>query len=157
MPNAADIIDLVTEHEESTRNLRDRFEEDYGLYLLDQRLPPEPDDAVEDSNEGYRIYTSNEPMTFADKIMGLISAGNLQIRTPAHDDQMSDREADDICERFLIGAFDAADHRLLEMIQAPVLESASFYVTLRGWIAGRFLIGKNAEDETFVDITPWDP
>ena len=157
MPNAADIIDLVTEHEESPRNLRDRFEEDYGLYLLDQRLPPEPDDAVEDSNEGYRIYTSNEPMTFADKIMGLISAGNLQIRTPAHDDQMSDREADDICERFLIGAFDAADHRLLEMIQAPVLESASFYVTLRGWIAGRFLIGKNAEDETFVDITPWDP
>ena len=123
MLNAAEIIKLVSDHEAATQNLRDRFEDDYGLYLLDQRLPPEPDDAVEDSNEGYRIYTSNEPMTFADKVISLIAAGNLQIRTPAHDDQAADREADDICERFLIGAFDAADERLLEMIQAPVIPS----------------------------------
>jgi hypothetical protein len=33
---AAEIITLVTEHETATRNLRDRFESDYGMYLLDQ-------------------------------------------------------------------------------------------------------------------------
>jgi hypothetical protein len=155
MPTASQIIKMVTEHEVATQSLRDRFEEDYGLYLLDQRLPPDPDD-VEDSNEGYRIYTSNEPMTYADKVISWQANAAISWRVPAHDKQRHEREVDDVAERFLMGAFEAADERLLDMLLPPVQDTASFHSTVRGWIAARALLRKDKEGKTFVDIMPWD-
>ena len=156
MPTASQIIKMVTEHEAATQSRRDRFEADYGLYLLDQRLPPDPDD-VEDSNEGYRIYTSNEPMTYADKVISWQASAALIWRTPSHDKQRHEREVDDVAERFLIGALEAADERLLDNLKPPLQDTAAFYSTLRGWIGARVLFRKDEEGKTFVDIMPWDP
>jgi hypothetical protein len=153
---AAEIITLVTEHETATRNLRDRFESDYGMYLLDQRLPPEPDERP-DSNEGFRIHTTNEPMTYADKIMSWLSTAKVIIRTVPRDALQDERERDDIAERFLIGCFEAADDRLVNMLLIPVQDAESFYTTVRGWLAARVMMRKDKEGKSFVDITPWDP
>ena len=153
---AAEIISLVNDHEVETQSRRDRFESDYKLYLLDQHMPPEADDR-EDSNEGFRIFTSNEPMTLADKVISWLSMAAINVRTPPHDAWQQEREIDDIAERFLIGCFDAADDRLLNMILPPVQESVAFHTTIRGWLGGRVMMRKDKDDKTFVDITPWDP
>lgn len=153
---AAEIIKLVEDHEVATQGRRDRFESDYGLYLLDEQMPADPDDRP-DSNEGFRIYTTNEPMTFADKIISWLSTAAINIRTPAHDTLQGQREIDDIAERFLIGCFDAADDRLLNILQPPVQDTESFYAVVRGWLCGRVLLRKDKDGKTFVDITPWDP
>ena len=153
---ASEIIALVTDHESATQGLRDRMESDYGLYLLDQRLPPEPDDRP-DSNEGFRIYTSNEPQTYADKVISWLSTAHIIIRIPPHDAQQEERELDDIAERFLIGCFEAADDRLLTILMPTLQDAEAFYTAVRGWLCGRVMIRKDEEGKTFVDLMPWDP
>ena len=56
---AEDIINKVETHYDSTEPLRSRMEADYSLYRLDPY----------DAGDGYHSYTSNEPSTYADKII----------------------------------------------------------------------------------------
>ena len=67
-----DIIALVEGHYEATEPLRTRMEDDHAIYRL------EPFDA----GEGYQSYTSNEPKTFANKIMEWISGAEMTVRIP---------------------------------------------------------------------------
>ena len=53
------IIDKVEAHHEATEPLRRRMEEDFQLYRLDPY----------DAGDGFQSYTSNEPSTFADKVI----------------------------------------------------------------------------------------
>ena len=69
-----DIIALVEGHYDTTEPLRDRMEEDHALY----RLTPY------DAGEGYQSYTSNEPRTDADKVMGWKASADMTVRIP-HD------------------------------------------------------------------------
>ena len=54
-----DIIDKVEAHYDSTHPLRARMDADHQLYKLDPY----------DAGDGYKSYTSNEPQTYADKII----------------------------------------------------------------------------------------
>ena len=54
-----DILDLVEAHATVTEPLRNRMDIDHQLY----RLSPY------DAGDGYQSYTSNEPQTYADKII----------------------------------------------------------------------------------------
>ena len=56
---ANSIIDRVESHHEATEPLRRRMEEDFQLYKLDPY----------DAGDGFQSYTSNEPSTFADKVI----------------------------------------------------------------------------------------
>ena len=58
-----DIIRLVEDHYDVTEPLRDRMDTDHNLY----RLTPY------DAGDGYQSYTSNEPQTYADKIISWLS------------------------------------------------------------------------------------
>ena len=53
------IIDKVEGQYEATEPLRNRMDKDYSLYRLDPY----------DAGDGYQSYTSNEPSTYADKII----------------------------------------------------------------------------------------
>mgnify|MGYP005816909461 CR=1 FL=1 len=142
-----DIIALVDGHYEATEPLRDRMEEDHALY----RLTPY------DAGEGYQSYTSNEPRTYADKVMGWVSGADMTVRIP-HDGADQDlREKNDQKERFLIGILRAADDRLCSLMQPRLRDQLSWYTVLRGWYAGRALLVKRPDGSTYVDITPWDP
>ena len=142
-----DIVDLVDSHYDATEPLRSRMEDDHALYRL------EPYDA----GEGYQSYTSNEPMTFADKVMGWIASAEMTVRVP-HDGADGElREKNDQKERFLIGVLRAADERLCSLMMPNLRDQLAWYAVLRGWYAGRALLAKRADGTTYVDITPWDP
>ena len=142
-----DIIALVEGHYDTTEPLRDRMEEDHALY----RLTPY------DAGEGYQSYTSNEPRTYADKVMGWIASADMTVRIP-HDGADADlRDKNDQKERFLIGILRAADERLCALMQPSLRDQLAWYTTIRGWYAGRALLAKREDGSTYVDITPWDP
>jgi len=142
-----DIIALVDGHYDATEPLRDRMEEDHALY----RLTPY------DAGEGYQSYTSNEPRTFADKVMGWITGAEMTVRIPHDGADQELRDKNDQKERFLIGVLRAADERLCSMMQPMLRDQLAWYTVIRGWYAGRALLVKRPDGSTYVDITPWDP
>ena len=142
-----DIISLVDSHYNSTEPLRQRMEDDHSLYRLEEY----------DAGEGYQSYTSNEPQTYADKVMGWITGAEMTVRIP-HDGADADtRSKNDDKERFLIGVLKAADDRLGSMMVPPLRDQLAWYTVIRGWYAGRALLAKKEDGSTYVDITPWDP
>ena len=142
-----DIIALVEGHHDLTEPLRQRMEDDHAIY----RLTPF------DAGEGYQSYTSNEPQTFADKVMGWIANSEMTVRIPHNGSDKKVREKNDQKERFLIGMLRAADERLCNMMLPPLKDQLAWYATLRGWYAGRALLAKRDDGTTYIDITPWDP
>ena len=146
-PKAEEIINKVEAHYDSTEPLRNRMDEDYALYRLD------PYDAGED----FHSYTSNEPATYADKIVSFLNSSELTARIPVNSQQREQREANDQKERFFIGALRSADERLRNAIQPDIKAQLAWYITMRGWYAGRACLVKTKDEKTFVDITPFDP
>ena len=141
-----DIITLVESHADVTEPLRSRMDADHELYRL----------APYDAGDGYQSYTSNEPQTYADKIISWMSGADLIVRIPPAGNPRNTREVNNDKERFIIGALKAADERLIRRLQPRLQDQLAWYTTLRGWYAGRALLVKNEEGETHIDITPWD-
>ena len=141
-----DIISLVESHYESTQPLRSRMDADHNLYRL----------APFDAGDGYQSYTSNEPQTYADKIISWMSGADLVIRIPPAGNPRNNREVNNDKERFIIGALKAANERLMRRLQPCLQDQLAWYTTLRGWYAGRALLVKNDNEDTHIDITPWD-
>jgi len=142
-----DIVSLVESHYDATEPLRQRMQDDHALYRL------EPYDA----GEGYQSYTSNEPQTYAEKIINWISGADMTVRIP-HDGADADlREKNDLKEKFLIGIERSANERLSRMMLPDLRDQLSWYAAVRGWFAGRALLAKRPDGSTYVDITPWDP
>ena len=142
-----DIIDLVEGHYEATEPLRTRMEDDHAIYRL------EPYDA----GEGYQSYTSNEPKTFANKIMEWISGAEMTVRIPHNGLDSELRDKNDQKEKFLIGILRSADERLCHLLMPSIRDQLAWYTAIRGWYAGRSLLVKRPDGTTYVDITPWDP
>ena len=141
-----DIIALVEGHYNATEPLRQRMEDDHAIYRL----------APYDAGEGYQSYTSNEPQTYADKVMGWLAGAEMTVRIPHTGNDRKTRQKNDLKERFLIGILHAADERLCNMMLPPIKDQLSWYMTMRGWYAGRALLAKRKDGTTYVDITPWD-
>ena len=142
-----DIIDMVESHYDATFPLRDRMEQDHKLYRL------EPYDA----GDGYRSYTSNEPQVMADKIVSWLTSAEMVVRIPFSGNERDQRDTNNQKERFLTGVMRAADDNLCARLLPTVRSQLAWYITMRGWYAGRALLIKNSKEETKIDITPWDP
>ena len=142
-----DIVALVEAHYDATEPLRQRMQDDHALYRLDPF----------DAGEGYQSYTSNDPQTYAEKVIGWVSGAEMTVRIP-HDGAEPDiRERNDMKERFLIGMLKAADERLCRLMLPTLRDQLGWYSVIRGWYAGRALLAKREDGSTYVDITPWDP
>jgi len=142
-----DIVELVEAHYDATEPLRQRMQDDHALYRLDPY----------DAGEGYQSYTSNDPQTYAEKVIGWVAGAEMTVRIP-HDGAEPDlRERNDRKERFLIGITKAADERLMRMMLPNLRDQLGWFAALRGWVAGRSLLAKREDGSTYVDITPWDP
>ena len=142
-----DIVALVDGHYDATEPLRDRMEDDHSLYRLDPY----------DAGEGYQSYTSNEPQTFADKVIGWITSAEMTVRVPHDGADQELRTKNDEKERFLIGILKSADERLCSLMMPPLRDQLAWYSAIRGWYAGRALLAKRDDGSTYVDITPWEP
>ena len=142
-----DIIDKVESQRDATNTLRDRMDADHQLYKL----------TPFDAGEGYQSYTSNEPQTYADKVVAWLTASDMIIRIPPNGNPRNNREINNDKERFIIGALRSADERLANRLVPFLKDQLSWYITVRGWYAGRALLTKNGDEQTSVDVTPWDP
>ena len=142
-----DIIDKVDAHYEATHTLRDRMDSDHQLYKLDPY----------DAGDGYKSYTSNEPQTYADKIIAWMTSSEMVVRIPPNGNPRNSREINNDKERFIIGILRSANDRLAKRLVPTLKDQLAWYITLRGWYAGRALLIKDEKDMTCVDITPWDP
>ena len=142
-----DIVALVDAHYDATEPLRKRMQDDHELYRL------EPYDA----GDGYQSYTSNEPQTYAEKVIGWIAGADMTVRIPHDGADPELREKNDLKERFLIGIEKSANERLNKMMLPDLRDQLAWYCSVRGWFAGRALLAKHEDEGTYVDITPWDP
>ena len=142
-----EIIALVDNHYDQTEPLRSRMDDDHKLYRLEEF----------DAGEGYQSYTSNEPQVYADKLISWMTTAEIIIRIPYGNSDREQRENNDSKEKFLAGLLKAADERLINRFQPTVRQQMAWFITLRGWYAGRALLVKDDEGETYVDIQPWDP
>ena len=142
-----DIVSLVEGHYNATEPLRQRMEDDHALYRLEEY----------DAGEGYQSYTSNEPATFADKVMGWISGAEMTVRVPHNGADAELRDKNDEKEKFLIGVLQSADERLCSIMLPNLRDQLAWYTVIRGWYAGRALLAKKEGGDTYIDITPWDP
>jgi hypothetical protein len=144
-----DVLGLVKAHERATLDLRDRWDSDWKLYLMERT----EDDAPED----YQFYTSNDAKTYAKKLMGWQNQAKFILQITKHDEERHERNMDDQKETWIREAYRLADERLTDLV-LPVLRSQmSAHSSLRGWDAGRVLLRKRQDGSTYVDITPWDP
>ena len=149
MPRAKpeEIIDKVEAHYEATNTLRTRMDADHQLYKL---VPYE-------AGDGYQSYTSNEPQTYADKVVAWLTASDMIIRIPPNGNPRNNREINNDKERFIIGALRSANERLVRQLVPSLKDQLAWNITVRGWYAGRALLTKNGEGKTSIDVTPWDP
>ena len=141
------IIDKVESHYDATEPLRNRMDRDYSLYRLDPY----------DAGDGYQSYTSNEPSTFADKVISFVTGSEMVARIPNVAEKEEDRKANNMKERFFLGILKSADERIKRHSMPSIKNQLAWYITLRGWYAGRALLVKDKDEKTYVDITPWDP
>ena len=144
---AEDIIGMVDAHYDATDTLRQRMDRDHQLYRLE----------AYDAGDGYQSYTSNAPQTYADKVISWMTGAEVIVRIPPNGNPRNSREVNNDKERFLIGALKSADERLCMKLVPPLKDQLAWYITLRGWYAGRAMLTKGTDSRTHVDITPWDP
>lgn len=126
-------------------NRRKRMEEDYNLYSL------KPFDA----GDGYQSYTSNQPKVVADKIISWMNDSRMIVSAPLSQ-RSSEKDAGDSKEKYIVGAMNMADNRLIARGMLSVKSQMAAHIVLRGWFAGRAVLNKR-KDRTYVDITPFDP
>ena len=141
------IIDKVESHYDATEPLRNRMDRDYSLYRLDPY----------DAGDGYQSYTSNEPSTFADKVISFVTGSEMVARIPNVAEKEKTRKANNMKEKFFLGILKSADERIKRHSMPSIKNQLAWYITLRGWYAGRALLIKDKDEDTYVDITPWDP
>ena len=141
------IIDKVESHYDATEPLRNRMDRDFSLYRLDPY----------DAGDGYQSYTSNEPSTYADKIISFVTGSEMVARIPNVSEKEEDREKNNKKEKFFLGILKSADERIKRHSMPSIKNQLAWYITLRGWYAGRALLVKDKDEDTYVDITPWDP
>ena len=151
-----DIIAAVDAEYRRTSELRDRFDEDFSLYRLEP-FPGLGREDGEDSEEGYMHYTSSEPQTFADKIITWVVNSKMLLQIKHPDAKEEQRKADSLKEKFIFGILRAADERLVRLFMPRLRDQLAFYASVRGFVFGRAMLVKRADETTFVDITPWDP
>ena len=145
---AAEIVDAVQRHYETTSDLRQRMEDDYVQFWL---LTEHPVD------EGTVSFTTNESRAYAQKLMGFISSSKAVVTIPPGTSARNDRDVHSLQERFARAALRAIDEDLKLQLHPPLKDSLAFYACARGSCFGRAMLTKDKDGSTQVDVMPWDP
>jgi len=149
MKDAAEITTAVHAFKTNTAFLhkRKRWETDFDLWRL----------APYDAGDGYVSYTTNSPKVLAKKVIGLLSGARLSIRIPDDVlDKVTAKTANNV-ERFLYGALNLNDERLLATMNgSKLIDQLAWYAVVRGAIVVRVYVYKNDEGETVAEVQPWD-
>jgi hypothetical protein len=152
------VIQRYDEEERRREELHDRMDADYKLWRLEPFKESKGTDGsgTEEAND-YAKYTSNDPKTFAKKVISILSTAKIISQVPASNAERDERKKQNEKERWVTGVLKSADERLRRMKQGTVQAQISFFMPIRGHYAARALLRKDEDESTVVDITPWDP
>ena len=158
---AEDIVTKVDQHRDATASWRDSM--DLDLRLMDG-FPYQSESAIlhgegtSRDDGGYRQYTSNEPKTFANKVIATLSLSRPSLRVPAGVEFRDKRDFHDLKERLGIGFLHQADDWLVDIkMQKTLQQTLAFYTSVRGAYAVRALLVKDEDGGQRAEIQPWDP
>ena len=149
-----EIVRVTAASELAAESRRRRMEADYGWYLMEWR-----DSRWEEGGkpEDYHSYISNEPRTFADRMVELLVSADMIARVPYGDLRAEERAFGEAKERFFEWARHEADKSQMWQGLPTVKQQLAFHIMLRGWFGGRAQLYKASDGTTRVDITPFDP
>ena len=102
---------------------------------------------LEDMQGGCFTITNGGTLT-------LPTAADMIICIPPNGNPRNNRDINNDKERFIIGVLRSADERLSRSLVPSLKDQLAWYITIRGWYAGRALLTKNGNNRTTVDITP---
>ena len=146
---AKQIDSIVNEEKEKPQylKLRDRWEQDYSYYSLEEY----------DAGEGYQSYTSNKPRTTADKIISYLTEAAMTVRTRYDRNDPESAESGTSLEKFIRGCIRMGDDRLTSMLSPMLQDQLSWYIAVRGWYCGRAMFNKQENGSIKCEIEPFDP
>ncbi|KKN33006.1 hypothetical protein LCGC14_0808070 [marine sediment metagenome] len=100
---------------------------------------------------------SNGLRTFADEVHSKLASADMTIAVRLAEAEGDDKR-DDVgkLERLLQFAFEKGDERLISLLLPPLRDFTIWCASIRGWVAGRYLVRKEGNDVIF-DLMPWDP
>jgi len=160
-PSPAQIQGRVESFNETYRTLHARMDDDMDLFNLKPNIEPSLDESGEPDGRdaGYKQITSNDPQTFANKAIALLSDAVCIKTVPSDKANRNARSEHNNKERVAIGLGASNDERLRRLMYSEGLQGdMAFKSCVRGYIAGRHVLVKPPDGgPTFADITPWDP
>ena len=153
--SAIQITDLVDEIERSTLSRQERMDSDRRLLRLE---PFNANTDVEGRELGteFRSFTSNEPRTFYQKIVSLLSEAKLLIQVPYGMADQQERYRYDLAERFYYGLLDSVNEKFRNRVEPELQDQLSGLVPIRGWGALRVLLRNKPDGTSYADIKVWD-
>ncbi len=159
MADAHEIAQKVDNAIDSKRtNRQDRDFEDWNLseapYQLDYNSTTKVITGVHSTD---MTIISNSLRTFADEVHSKLASAEMQIAVRMAEAEGGDKR-DDVgkLERLLQFAFEKGDERLISMLLPPLRDFTIWCASIRGWVAGRYLVYKSGDKVVF-DLMPWDP
>lgn len=148
IPTPNEIKKLIDDQERDLQTVYDRMDSDYNLYTLKKYSPEKALD---------QAYTSNEPRTFADKLISLGSQATLKIAISWSEGEAK-REQGSLVEQFLRGVLYEADNNLLRRMHPRLIPSLFYYTCIRGFVLPvRVVVNKDEQENVIWDILPIDP
>ena len=153
--SATQITDLVDEVERSTLSRQERMDSDRRLLRLE---PYNSNTDVEGRELGteFRSFTSNEPRTFYQKIVSLLSEAKLLIQVPYGMAEQQERYRYDLAERFYYGLLDSVNEKFRNRVEPEMQDQLAGLVPIRGWGAVRVLLRNKPDGTSYPDIKVWD-
>lgn len=148
------VVRLVESAKTARADLRERFEKDFKTYQgvwSDSRWP---DGALP---EGYDSYTSNGARTFADRIIGMLIAAEMNVQIPMEGNNEEERKVNEKKEQFILGALRQVDNAQVKRMLPKLKAQLAFYIPVRGWYCGRALLVKQEDGSTSVVVDAFDP
>ena len=143
-----EITTAIETRERDMDALRERMDDDFDLWALEEFTPV----------EGYEKYTASSPRNYFNKVIDGMARAIMTISIKLPEDA-SDKETAQasLGEQFLFGALAAIDRNLRRAGEPPLRNSLGFLEGLRGWMAMRALVYvPKDEADTVFDVVPWD-
>ena len=102
---------------------------------------------------------SNRLRTFADEVHSKLAKAEMQIAVRMAETEGEDKREDmGKLERLFQFALEKGDEALIALLLPPLREQLIWYSSIRGWMAGRFLVETRDKGKTVIfNLRAWDP
>ena len=181
MPSPPNIVRMIDQMETRRKALQDRMDADMDRWAL-TKYTGEGHDGEASPLAGFQTFTSNNPRTYANKAMSILSGSKTIIRVHQPGAPKQQRTLDNAKEMFALGVLRWVDERRGNLLMPQLKGSLSFQGTLRGSWAQQVLWVKEPNPDyevqmltaqmhamqgepvqppsptrTYPDVRDWDP